>query len=132
MNRLKALEAVAEAARIVRRLAGARYPTEAEHKLDKALSALTPAAGGGCVSAAPAGCTSDSECAAAGRYLERALPADPAPAEVVEVAVELWVHKDGDICVLLPGSFIARDWETSRFRRRLGATRLPLVKGDAQ
>jgi hypothetical protein len=83
MNRLKALEAVAEAARIVRRLAGARYPTEAEHKLDKALSALTPAAGGGCVSAAPTGCTSDSECAAAGRCLERALPADPAPAEEV-------------------------------------------------
>ena len=40
----------------------------------------------------------------------------------------LTIHSD--ICVLLPGRFIARDWETNRFRRRLGTTRLPLVKGD--
>jgi len=129
MNRLKALEAVAEAARIVRRLAGARYPTEAEHKLDKALSALTPAAGGGCVSAAPTGCTSDSECAAAGRCLERALPADPAPArgEVVEVAI--WESVTGAIEHVRAGT--TRDQQDSFgvLWQRLGTTRLPLVKG---
>jgi hypothetical protein len=102
MTRLKALEAVAEAARKLETAVACK--DRLLHHPQRALRAAL--------------LTLD------------ALPADPAPAEVVEVAVELWVHKDGDICVLLPGSFIARDWETSRFRRRLGATRLPLVKGD--
>ncbi len=111
--RLAALEAVAEAARkwlIV--VSGLPYQNQGEldamDVCEKALHTLdalpTPAPQpAGCISAAPTGCVSDSECAAAGRCLERpALPTAPEPAgEVVEVRVNIWRNaKTGEVCAV--------------------------------
>lgn len=59
-----------------------------------------------------------------------ALPADPAPAEVVEVAI--WESVTGAIEHVRAGT--TRDQQDSFgvLWQRLGTTRLPLVKGDAQ
>jgi len=52
-----------------------------------------------------------------------ALPADPAPAEVVELAV--WEGMTGDYCFIKPGrDQMGYGWT------RLGTVRLLLVKGD--
>lgn len=58
-----------------------------------------------------------------------ALPADPdpAPAEVVEAV--MWEAKDGYIELSTPGSPAS---QRSSVWTRLGTTRLPLVKEDAQ
>jgi hypothetical protein len=57
-----------------------------------------------------------------------ALPADPTPAEVVELAV--WEERGtGRVLTVRVGSDIDKHYaETSL--QRLGTTRLPLVKGD--
>jgi hypothetical protein len=98
MTRTEALERVVEAARNV-----ARAPNVAgvlidalRHHLDT-LDTLPPAPilrrAPPCYSAAPTGCTNDSECTAAGECLERALPPAPQPAgEVVEVRAAVSWH----------------------------------------
>jgi len=90
MNRLQALEAVAEAALGVSRLWGRGLSDIGG--LRRALAALD------------------------------ALPADPAPAEVVEVAV--WVNKHGEYVFAVPGS--DHDEPEPRWTR-LGTTPLPLA-----
>ena len=89
MNRLKALEAVAEAARtyVAKRGMSPTWPD-----LIAAVAALD------------------------------ALPADPAPAEVVEAV--MWEAKDGYIELSTPGSPTS---QRSSVWTRLGTTRLPLT-----
>lgn len=106
--RLAALEAVAEAADELDRLfnSGCPYLSQARNKMHlaiRALRAIRAPQPAGCISAAPTGCVSDSECAAAGRCLERpALPTAPEPAgEVVEVRVNIWRNaKTGGVCAV--------------------------------
>jgi len=57
-----------------------------------------------------------------------ALPDDPAPAEVVEVAV--WEYQDGEIHQARAGSNMDRHYHTIKPWTRLGTVRLSLVKGD--
>ena len=70
---------------------GCPYLSDARNKLHQAILAHKKASRqtAGCVSTAPTGCVSDSECAAAGRCLEQsdAHPAPRATAETVRVAV---------------------------------------------
>lgn len=80
-ERLAALERVAEAAEELDHLfnSGCPYLSQARNKLHQTILAWrkvrTHAAG--CVSAAPTGCVSDTECAAAGGCLERPDPLSP-------------------------------------------------------
>lgn len=103
MTRLDALERVAEAPRDV--IEKRHDPKTAWQDVSEALSRMSVAV----------------------RALD-ALPASPAPAERT-VTLELWAHKDGDVVQLLPGSFIAREWGTNAFRRRLGTVTLPIAEG---
>ena len=60
-----------------------------------------------------------------------ALPADPAPAEVVEVMeVAVWEYQDGEIRQTRAGSNMDRHYHAAKPWTRLGTVRLPLVKGD--
>lgn len=128
MTRMEALEAVAEAADELDRLfiSGCPYLSQARNKLHQAILAwrrIRTTQGEGCVSAAPTGCVSDSECAAAGRCLERdALPATPG--EMVEFSA--WEHEDGMIAWYRAGS--RHDLIEMSGWTRLGTVRLPLVK----
>jgi hypothetical protein len=56
-----------------------------------------------------------------------ALPADPAPARGEVVEAVMWEAKDGYIELSTPGSPAS---QRSSGWRRIGTTRLPLVKGD--
>ena len=99
MNRLQALEALAEAAKELRRRGIMDEPlTEATNRLCEALDDL------------------------------HALPADPAPAQEVEVAV--WEEGGtGRVLTVRAGSDIDKHYAEASFQR-LGTVRLPLVKGD--
>ena len=132
-TRLAAMEAVAEAADELDRLfiSGCPYLSQARNKMHLAIRALRAASApqpAGCISAAPTGCVSDSECAAAGRCLERpALPAQPKPAVKV-VTLAVWEDKaDGDVQFARIGGKMDgyrlqyRNWE------RLGTVTLPIT-----
>jgi hypothetical protein len=57
-----------------------------------------------------------------------ALPAAPAPAEVVKVAV--WEYPDGEIRQARAGSHMDRHYHAIKPWTRLGTVRLPIMKGD--
>lgn len=57
-----------------------------------------------------------------------ALPADPAPAEVVEAAV--WEDADEYFLSVRAGSKLDQRFRSTPGWARLGTVRLPLVKGD--
>jgi hypothetical protein len=103
MNRLKALEAVAEAARqfkAARAAVPVRNYVAETYRLEAAVDALD------------------------------ALPADPEPArgEVVELAV--WEHNDGEIQMVRCDTEGEGYTDGVGGWTRLGTTRLPLGKGD--
>jgi hypothetical protein len=104
MTRMEALEAVAEAAREMYEAIDRETSNPAYHRVYPAWGRI-----GDAIAALDA------------------LPADPAPARGEVVEAVMWEAKDGYIELSTPGSPAS---QRSSGWRRIGTTRLPLVKGD--